>query len=145
MLPDLADLVEYIAIQYPSASKIVEIGVGWLPDFALELKKKMQDTNIIVVDVNDSIIEKYRDLYNNIECLQDDVFEPKRRIYHAASLIYSIRPPPELHNRIAELGMSVKADVLIRTLGRESLSTGNKLNEFNLVNNGKASFYLASF
>ena len=145
MLPDLDDLVEYIARQYPLASKIVEIGVGWLPDYALELKKKLQDTNIIVVDVNDSMIENYRDLFNNIECLQDDVFEPKRRIYHAASLIYSIRPPPELHNKIAELGMNVKADVLIRTLGRESLSTRNKLNKFNLVNNGKASFYLASF
>jgi len=145
LLPDLDDLVEYIASQYILASKIVEIGVGWLPNYAIELKKKLQDTKIIVVDVNDSIIEGYRDLYNNIECLQDDVFEPKRRIYHAASLIYSIRPPPELHDKIAELGMKVEADVLIRTLGRESLSTRNKLNKFNLVNNGKASFYLASF
>ena len=145
MLPDLDDLVEYIARQYPSAPKIVEIGVGWLPDYAIELKKKLQDTEIIVVDVNNSIIESLRDLYKNIDCLQDDVFEPKRRIYHAASLIYSIRPPPELHDKIAELGMNVKADVLIRTLGRESLSTGNKLNKFNLVNNGKALFYLASF
>jgi len=145
LLPDLNDLVEYIARQYSSASKIVEIGVGWLPDVALELKKKLQDTEIIVVDINNSIIDGYRNLYNNIECLKDDVFEPKRRIYQAASLIYAIRPSPELHDKITELGMNVKADVLIRTLGRESLSTGKKSRKFRLVNNGKASFYLASF
>jgi len=145
LLPDLNDLIDYIVRQYPSASKVVEVGVGWLPYVALELKKKLQDTRIIVVDINDSIIDGYRNLYNNIECLQDDVFKPKRRIYQAASLIYSIRPPSELHEKIAELGVNVNADVLIRTLGRESLSTGKKSRKFSLVNNRKASFYIASF
>ncbi len=145
MLPDLADLVDYIVRQYPSASKIVEVGVGRFPNVALELKKRLQHTKIIVVDVNDSIINNYRDNFNNIEFLKDDVFEPKGRIYQSASLIYSIRPPPELHEKITEIGMNVKADVLIRTFDRESLSTGINTRKFSLINNGKASFYIAFF
>jgi len=145
LLPDLTDLVDYIVSHYSSASKIVEVGIGRLPNIALELKKRLKQTEIIVVDVNDSIINGYRDNFNNIECLQDDVFDPKGRIYKSASLIYSIRPPPELHEQIAGLGMNVKADVLIRPFGRESLSTGKKTRKFSLINNRKASFYIAFF
>ena len=145
LLPDLTDLVDYIVRHYSSATKIVEVGVGWFPNVALELKKRLKNTKIIVVDINHSIINTYRDDFKNIECFQDDLFEPKGRIYKSASLIYSIRPPPELHEIITELGINVKADVLIRPLDRECLSAGTKTRKFSLINNGKTSFYVTFF
>ncbi|HIP25686.1 MAG TPA: hypothetical protein EYG81_04430 [Archaeoglobus profundus] len=103
-------IAEYIVRNYKG--KVVEVGVGHNWRIAKILAEKGLD--VVVTD-----IKPIKIFCNNIKFVIDDIMNPKMEIYKKASLIYSIRPPPELYFYILSIAKVVKADCLIRPFGNE--------------------------
>lgn len=128
---ELKLVARYIADNYPGA-KVVEVGVGRMPDVAIELKRLSPNCTVVVTDVREQV-----GLPGSITFVCDDVTKPDLRIYRGAALIYAIRPPPELQPYLLELARRVGAKLLIKPLAGESLLLrGGKL-----VNYSSVSFY----
>ncbi len=104
----MLQIADYIARNY--SGKVVEIGIGYYWKVAKELKRR--GFEVVVTDRKPIPVS---DLKFHI----DDVTQPDLRIYRGASLIYSIRPPPELVTYILRVSKSVGADCLIRPFGNE--------------------------
>lgn len=124
MLPDYKDFAEYIALHYSRAGKIVEVGVGREFSVIEELRKKME-AEILAVDIQGAAF------------LKDDVTCPRLEVYGGASLIYSIRPNPELYPSLVDIAHRVGADLIIRPFTLDAPPMGGKL-----VNYRKSTFYL---
>jgi uncharacterized UPF0146 family protein len=121
------DLCEYINQHYYDANSIAEVGVGCFTLVARALKDYYR-LNIIMTD-----IKPFH------ECiLQDDITQPDLKIYKKAELIYSIRPPEELHPHLLILAQKVGADLIIKPLSTDSINTPIKMN---LINYKKVNFY----
>lgn len=71
----------------------------------------------------------------------DDIRQPDLKIYKDAELIYSIRPPEELHPYLEQLSEKLGADLIIKPLSTDSIHTRGKMN---LINYKKAVFYKKS-
>ena len=130
MIQDYKDLAEYILKNY--TNKVVEVGVGNLPQVALLLKDTM---NVIVTDISEQ-------KYAGIRFHRDDIFSPDMSIYTGASLIYSIRPPIDIQEAIARVAKRVGADLIIRPFGNEKADLRSIYNNYKLLNYKKARFYL---
>ena len=130
MISDYEDIAEYILQNY--RNKVVEVGVGSLPQVALDLKDRM---DVVVTDVHE--LE-----YAGVRFYRDDIFNPDIGIYKNASLMYSIRPPIDLQAAMAEVAKKVGADLLIRPFANERADLSRFFNSFTLVNYRKARFYL---
>jgi len=130
MIPDYKDIAEYIINNYKN--KVVEVGVGSLPQVALLLKDKL---DVVVTDVNEQ-------KYAGVRFCRDDIFKPDMGIYRNASLIYSIRPPIDLQDAIAAICKNVGADLIIRPFGNEKADLRRYFKEYSIVNYKKARFYL---
>ncbi len=130
MIQDYKDLAEYILENY--RNKVVEIGVGSLPQVALLLKDTM---DVIVTDASEQEHE-------GVRFCRDDIFSPDMSIYKGASLIYSIRPPIDMQEAIARVAKEVGADLIIRPFGNEKADLRNVYNNCKLLNYKKARFYL---
>lgn len=133
MIPDNVDIAEYILKNY--RNKVVEVGVGSLPEVALLLKDKM---DVIVTDINEHN-------FSGLKFARDDVFSPDISIYSGASLIYSIRPPIDIQSAIAEIARFVGADLIIRPFSNEKADLRKYYKDQTLVNYKKARFYHYSF
>jgi uncharacterized UPF0146 family protein len=122
-LHEFTAIAEYIAEKYPSAKKIVEVGVGKVPDVAIALERVLPNCEIIVTDVVEGT-----GLSGRVKFVRDDITEPNLGIYEGAMLIYSVRPPPELQPYLHRVARKVGADLLIKPLTGESMSLrGGKL------------------
>lgn len=130
MIPDYQDIAEYIKKNY--RNRIIEVGVGSLPQVALALKDNM---DVIVTDIDEH-------KYSEIRFVRDDIFSPDLQIYMNASLIYSIRPPIDIQQAIARVAKEVNADLLIRPFGNEKADLRKFLKNCTLINYKKARFYL---
>jgi uncharacterized protein len=117
---------EYIQRNYSHAPKIVEVGVGRFPVVARNLKEHLK-INIIMIDV----IPSY-------DIIQDDICHPDLKIYKGAQLIYSIRPPEELHPCLVKVAQEVGSDLIIKPLSADCINSNES---FNLINYKKAVFY----
>lgn len=126
-------IAEYIAENYPSAKKIVEVGVGKVPDVAIALQRLLPNCEIIVTDVVEQT-----ELSGRVKFARDDVTEPNLSVYEGAVLIYSVRPPPELQPYLHGVSQKVGADLLIKPLASESMS----LRGGNLINYQGVAFYV---
>ena len=129
MIPDYEDIAEYIISHYKN--KVVEVGVGNLPQVALLLKDKL---DVIVTDVNEQ-------KYAGVRFCRDDIFNPDMGIYRNASLIYSIRPPIDMQDAIAKTAKEVGSDLIIRPFGNEKADLRKYFKEYSLVNYKKTRFY----
>ncbi|MGZ7070371.1 MAG: UPF0146 family protein, partial [Methanobacterium sp.] len=69
--------------------------------------------------------------------VQDDICNPDLKIYRGSSLIYSIRPQPELQPYIIDVAQKVGADVIIKPFSNEYVNS----NKMKLINYRKISFY----
>ncbi len=125
------DFTEYIIKHYSLSPLIVEIGVGTFLKVALQLKQHPQ-VNIIMTD-----IKPYHD-----QIILDDIKQPDLKIYKDAELIYSIRPPEELHLYLENLSSIIGADLIIKPLSTDFIYTKKKMD---LINFKKAVFYKRSF
>ena len=71
----------------------------------------------------------------------DDIRQPNLKIYKDSELIYSIRPPEELHPYLEQLSEKLGADLIIKPLSTDSIRTRGKMK---LINYKKAVFYKKS-
>jgi len=120
------DFSQYIINNYAQADKIVEVGAGKFHKVALILQKNLE-TSIIMTDIEPSIID----------VLQDDICNPNLKIYKGSSLIYSVRPQPELQPCIIKVAEMVGADIIIKPFSTEFINS----TKMKLVNYKKATFY----
>ena len=118
-LKDVENIIEYIINNYKYSKKIVEVGVGKLPQIALGLKEKLPETEIIVTDLDPHILEQLSSQY--IKTVVDDICSPDMRVYYNSDLIYSVRPPPEFQYYLLRIAKIVKADLILRLLTNEHL------------------------
>jgi uncharacterized UPF0146 family protein len=117
---DAEDIAEFIALKCGNAFKIVEVGVGFQFDVAIALKKRLPNTSIVVVDVNPDAVEEAKKL--GLTAYVDDILTPNMEIYEGASLLYSIRPPPELIPHICKTAEKLKCPLIIRLLSGEPIN-----------------------
>ena len=115
MIPEV--IAEYILRHY--AGKVVEIGIGHYPAVAVMLSEKL---DVVATDSREVRVP------SKIKFIVDDIFDPDLRIYHGSSLIYSIRPPPELYKPLVSLAEKVGADCLIRPFANEAPDGGRLVN-----------------
>ncbi len=115
MHPKFKILAEFIRKEYPSASRVVEVGVGSRTDVLEEIKRHMK-AEVVGVDIA-----------GGKGLVKDDVLSPSFEVYRSADLIYAIRPPPELYPALIELSERVGADLLIRPLSTDPAPGGMRL------------------
>ena len=120
---------DYIGRNYGHAHNIVEVGVGTFSEVAQDLQNL--NFNIIMTDIIPSP-----------DIIQDDICHPDLKIYKGAELIYSIRPPEELHPCLVRVAGEVGADLIIKPLSTDSINSKEK---FKLINYKKAVFYVTKF
>lgn len=123
------DFAQYIINNYANSDKIVEVGVGKFHLVGSILQENLK-ANIVLTDIKPS----------SIKIVQDDICNPDLKIYKGASLIYSIRPQPELQPYIINVAEKVGADVIIKPFSTEFVSS----NKMKLLNYLKTSFYKMS-
>lgn len=99
-------LSEYIFEKY--CRKVVEVGIGNFSAVAELLASR----NFYVVATD--IVK--RQVPENVEFYVDDIRNPELKIYEGASLVYSIRPPPEIVNDIVKVAKIIGADCIIKPL-----------------------------
>ena len=121
----LKDLVIFLNSREPKG-KLVEIGVGF--NFKVALKLKELGRDIIVVDWNLEAIEKAKEL--GLKAYVDNIFTHNLALYKDASVIYSIRPTPEIIKPILELGKRVKVPVYIVPFSLDVMPKSLKLENY---------------
>lgn len=122
------DLAAYIINHCTSYDKVVEVGAGKFLEVANTLQKHSK-IDIILTDIKPS----------HEEVIQDDVTKPNLTIYEGARIIYSIRPPMELHQSIMDLNQNIGAMLIIKPLTGDDIDTRPPMR---LVNYKKAVFYV---
>ena len=115
-------LAELISKQYSSARKIVEVGVGRSPYTALQLRKLLPKTDLILVDIDGRVVEELRRI--GFKAVRDDIQTPRLEIYENADLLYSIRPPFELIPKLIDLASLTGSDLLIAPLSEDAYLSG---------------------
>lgn len=120
------DFAQYIINNYADADKIVEVGVGKFHMVGSILQENL-NTTIVLTDIKPS----------SSKIVQDDICNPDLKIYKGSSLIYSIRPQPELQPYIIDVAENVGADIIIKPFSTEFVSS----NKMKLLNYRKTSFY----
>ncbi|HOO54513.1 MAG TPA: UPF0146 family protein [Methanothrix sp.] len=123
-----ADLARFILARY--SGKVVEVGVGRVPEVALLLAPHLE---VVTTD-------KEARTLGGLEVISDDIFTPRLDVYRGASLLYSIRPPLEMQLAMGRLALGLGADVIVRPLNDEV----SQIPGFSrsIVNEGEARFYL---
>jgi hypothetical protein len=121
------ELAGFISKNY--SGKIIEVGIGHVIDVALHLRA----LQVVATDIEERCL-------HGIKVEKDDIFSPKKEIYKGSSLIYSLRPSPEVQLAIGELAREIGADVIIRPLEDEIVDIPGFTRR--LVNLGQARFYL---
>jgi uncharacterized UPF0146 family protein len=125
-------VARYIEDVYPRGARLVEVGVGERDETARRLADAGYDvTASDVRDVGDSV---------GVDFVRDNVREPDAGVYEGTALVYSLRPPYEIHADIEEVARTVGADLLLAPLGDEGVSF-----DAQLVSRGGRGFFVNRF
>ena len=124
------DFAQYIINNYSDADKIVEVGAGKFHRVASILKENLNST-IVMTDIKPS----------HRKIIQDDICDPDLKIYCGSSLIYSVRPQPELMPCIIATAEKTGADIIIKPFSTDFVNS----NKMKLINYKKATFYKHSY
>jgi len=127
-----AEMAEFIRARYPHGSRVVEVGVGDHPEVAILLKS---DFDLICTDMRANSAP-------GLQYVRDDIFKPDLKIYEGASLIYSIRPPIDMQDPMADIARKVGAELIIRPFSSERTDLRRYFRNFKVVNQGSATFFL---
>ncbi|MDI9623691.1 MAG: UPF0146 family protein [Methanothermobacter sp.] len=120
------DIASYIIQECNPNDKVVEVGVGRFFKVAEYLQEHSM-IDLILTDIKPS----------HPHVIEDDITNPRLEIYKGARLIYSIRPPLELHKHLIKVAENVKAKLLIRPLSTEHPTIEN----MKLINYKRSFFY----
>ncbi|WP_409200617.1 UPF0146 family protein [Methanobrevibacter sp. DSM 116169] len=124
------DLGEYILnLKDKTPIKIAEIGIGKFEGTYDYLKNK-SNINIIKTDI----------LPSNESIIKDDITNPNLDLYKNIDIIYSIRPPSELHQSLMDLRDKTNSILIIKPLFNEDINIKNK--KMILKNYKKSIFYI---
>ncbi|KXA90554.1 hypothetical protein AKJ37_00100 [candidate division MSBL1 archaeon SCGC-AAA259I09] len=124
-------MAQWISENYSTADKIIEIGIGNTPQVISKLKEELENCELIATDI------RKVDTPEGVKSVKDDITKPELSFYENADLIFSIRPPPDLHPQLNKIARRVKGDLLIKPAdSEESPSWGE------LVNYRGAAFYI---
>lgn len=123
------DFAQYIINNYANADKIVEVGAGKFHKVALILIQNL-NSSIVMTDIKPS--------YKKI--VQDDICDPDLKIYTGSSIIYSIRPQPELMPCLMAVAEKTGADLIIKPFSTDFVNS----DKLKLINYRKATFYKIS-
>jgi uncharacterized UPF0146 family protein len=127
-------VVRYVEEEYPTGARLVEVGVGRSDGTARALADAGYDvTATDIRDVSDSVADTVR-------FVRDDVREPESEVYEGAVVVYSLRPPYEIHAAVADVARRVGADLLLAPLADEGVSV-----EARLVNRRGRGFFVREF
>ncbi|WP_202318884.1 UPF0146 family protein [Archaeoglobus neptunius] len=99
-------LAEFIAGRY--RGKVVEVGIGNFTAVAEMLAKS--GLHVVATDV------VRRKVPDGVGFFVDDINSPRLWIYDKASLVYSIRPPPEIVPAILRVAGEIGADCIVKPL-----------------------------
>lgn len=110
-------LLRFLAERY--SGRAVEVGVGRRPDTAETLSQR--GFEVVCTDIEP------RETPESVEFHVDDVREPDLDVYGGADVVYSVRPPYEIHGALADVAASVDADLVIAPLGSEGTSLDHEL------------------
>lgn len=127
MWEDLGEFI--ISLRKNKKLNIAEIGIGKFEDIYNFLTHQ-KDINILKTDINP--------LNDNI--IKDDIMNPNMNLYNNIDIIYSIRPPYEIHPYLMELRDKTKSILIIKPLFNEDINIKNK--KMKLKNYKKTSFYI---
>ena len=122
-------LAHYISQNY--AGKVVEVGIGNFWSVASYLANS--GFEVIATDV------KQLSPPEDVKFYIDDITRPRLEIYRNATLIYSIRPPPELFKHIVDVSASIGSDCIIKPIHNEFPGRDERCR---LVNHKGLSFYV---
>ena len=122
------DLARFILARY--SGKVVEVGVGRVPEVALLLAPHL---DVVATDLEGRTA-------GGLAVVEDDIFSPNPDLYLGATLLYSIRPPLEMQLAMGGLAQKIGADVIVRPLNDEVASIPGFSRT--LLNEGEARFYL---
>jgi len=127
-------VADYITERYTEGARIVEVGVGRRADVARRLAREGYDvTTTDVRDVHDAVGD-------HINFVRDDVREPDASVYSDAVLVYSLRPPYEIHAALADVAREAEADLLVAPLADEGVGF-----DAELVNYEGRAFFVKRF
>ncbi|MGB9979133.1 UPF0146 family protein [Methanobacterium sp.] len=124
------DFAQYIINNYSNAEKIVEVGAGKFHKVASILEENI-NSSIVMTDIKPS----------HGKIIKDDIVNPNLKIYNGSSLIYSIRPQPELMPNLMFVAEKVGADLIIKPFSTDSVHSG----KMKLINYKRATFYKVSY
>ena len=108
--------------------RIAEVGIGKFGRIS-EILQNEDNITIIRTDINPA----------DATVIKDDITNPNIELYRDMDIIYSIRPPSELHPYLVRLAQMVGSQLIIKPLTNEDLNTGRV--KMKLKNFAKASFY----
>ncbi|XGI83486.1 UPF0146 family protein [Halorutilales archaeon Cl-col2-1] len=112
---------EFIESKY--TGKVIEVGVGR----QTEVAEYLGSCDGIEVTVTDIDTEAKNEAPDGLDFAVDDVTDPDMRVYDDASVIYSVRPPYELHSALKEVAEAVETDLLVVPLADETPRHGFEL------------------
>ena len=124
-------IVEYVRENYVEGARLVEVGVGERDDTA----RALADADFEVTATDAREVETGE----GVEFVRDDVKSPDMSVYGGASLVYSLRPPYEIHSDIDDVARSVGADTLLAPLADEGTPLKR---DFELVNHDGRAFFV---
>lgn len=121
------DLAVYIIRCSGPGTRVVEVGAGrflYVSDYI----RKHSKVDLVLTDIKPS--------HGGI--VRDDITAPRMELYMGAAVIYSIRPPAEIHSSLMRVADAVGARLIIKPLTGEDIVTERKMK---LVNYGRTYFY----
>lgn len=111
------EIVNWIAQNYGSARKIVEVGVGHRIEVAERISKALPHTEVLVTDKDESWVRSRKS--RRVRAVADDAMFPSLALYKDASLLYSLNPPGEILPALEKLATGVRADLLVVPISDE--------------------------
>ena len=110
-------IVDWVAQNYSSARKIVEVGVGHRIDVADRVSQALPQSEVLVTDKDESWVRSRKS--QRVRAVADDVMFPSLKLYEDASLLYSLNPPIEILPALEELANGIGADLLVVPISDE--------------------------
>lgn len=130
-MQDFRSIVRWILENYPSAKKIVEVGVGRVPRVLRELRNRLPDCELVATEVREVPVP------DGIKLVRDDITAPNSDVYRGADLLFSLRTPMELYPFLKETAMEVGSDLMVKPVSSEESPSWGKL-----VNYSGVAFYV---